>query len=51
VYNFCASFGLSAARFYIEVAPFQLQFWTMESVKRAKTKPRRENQEFGEWKK
>jgi hypothetical protein len=29
----------------------QLQFWTTESVKRAKTEPRRENSQFDEWKK
>ena len=29
----------------------QLQFWTTESVKRAKTQPRRENPQFDEWKK
>lgn len=29
----------------------QLQFWTTESVKRAKTEPRPENAQFDEWKK
>ena len=28
----------------------QVQFWTTESVKRAKTQPRQENQQFYEWK-
>ncbi|HMS40594.1 MAG TPA: hypothetical protein PKE69_10230, partial [Pyrinomonadaceae bacterium] len=34
----------------IAQAWLQLQFWTMESVKRGKTEPRRENHQFYEWK-
>lgn len=34
----------------IAQAWLQLQFWTSESVKRAKTEPRRENHQFYEWK-
>jgi hypothetical protein len=32
-------------------AYLQLQFWTTESVKRAKTQPRQENERFADWKK
>lgn len=34
----------------IAQAWLQVQFWTKESVKRAKTEPRRENYQFYEWK-
>lgn len=35
----------------IAQAWLQIQFWTKESVKRAKTEPRQENEQFEEWKK